>query len=117
MSRTFCRWIGYFTRFPDHLIQEQNLAHSIFGKQLGEEVFFEVNKGATSTCMGMATSLLSFKKIPEKVQSNTTPMLGIGLLPSSMTCLGHMGVIYVQNQMVKRKLHKAYCENITDVLL
>ena len=66
-SMMLCRWLVYITRFPVHVIQERNLAYSIFGEQLGESVFSEVIKAATASCMGMAASLLSYKRLPEKV--------------------------------------------------
>lgn len=66
-----CRWLLFATRFPLHLIQEQNLARRIFGNQLGEVVFSEVIKAATASSMAIATSLLSYKRIPEKVEPAT----------------------------------------------
>lgn len=49
------------------MIQERNLAHSIFGAKNGEEVFFEVVKAAAASSTGMAATLISFKRLPEKV--------------------------------------------------
>ena len=37
-----CRWVQYCTVIPCHLVQEQYLAHSIFGVTLGSQAFLDI---------------------------------------------------------------------------
>ncbi len=72
-----CRWVQYNTVIPCHLVQEQYLAHSIFGVTLGSQAFLDIvlpkaPEEDRFASKRFTTTLLDWKRIPEKA---STPAL------------------------------------------
>ena len=66
-----CRWIALNVVVALHLLQEQKVADSIFGSALGRQAFLEVIKPGSALAVQFATSLIGFRRIPEKARPHS----------------------------------------------
>ena len=67
-----CRWIALNVVVALHLLQEQKVANSIFGSALGRQAFLEIIKPGSALAVQFATSLIGFRRIPEKARTHSS---------------------------------------------